>query len=120
MQKTKSNAQNFVDSTSSKRKNEQDGLINAIKQQADMNGQVLKEQKARLDDFEQHALDFENVNHISDQDVLFISKEVNRFNSAIIASEALKESILSDSMEMNSPHDVNGVMMTHPDDLSQL
>jgi len=43
MQKTKSNAQNFVDSTSSKRKNEQDGLINAIKQQADMNGQVLKE-----------------------------------------------------------------------------
>ena len=90
MQKTKWNAQNFVDSTSSKRKNEQDGLINAIKQQADVNGQALKEQKARLDDFEQHALDFENVNHISDQDVLFISKEVNRFNSAIISNSCVK------------------------------
>jgi hypothetical protein len=51
---------------------------------------------------------------------LFISKEVNRFKSAIISSEAIKESILKDAQQINSPHEVNGVMMVHPDDIVQL
>tara|TARA_B110000285_G_C15042593_1_gene572591 strand:- start:605 stop:976 length:372 start_codon:yes stop_codon:yes gene_type:complete len=51
---------------------------------------------------------------------LFISKEVNRFKSAIISSEAIKESILKDSQQINSPHEVNGVIMVHPDDIVQL
>ena len=77
-------------------------------------------QKERLEKFETYALDPEIAHHVSDQDVLFISKEVNRFKSAIISSEAVKESILKDSQEVNSPHQVNGVIMVHPDDIVQL
>lgn len=65
-------------------------------------------------------MDPEIAHHVSDQDVLFISKEVNRFKSAIISSEAIRESILKDSLEINSPHQVNGVIMVHPDDIVQL
>jgi len=57
----------------------------------------LQIQKERLEKFEKYALDPEIAHHVSDQDVLFISKEVNRFKSAIISSEAVKESILKDS-----------------------
>ena len=106
---TKTNSLNFVDSTSSKRKSEKENIIRAIKQQAEVNAQALKEQKARLDAFEANSLHLDNVNHISDQDVLFISKEVNRYNSAIIASEALKEQIVNDYLEITSSHAVNGV-----------
>ena len=51
---------------------------------------------------------------------MFIGKEVNRFKSAIISSEAVRESILKDSQQVNSPHQVNGVIMVHPDDIVQL
>lgn len=73
-----------------------------------------------MEKFERYALDPEIAHHVSDQDVLFLSKEINRFKSAIVSSDALKESILKDTLNIHSPHDINGVIMVHPDDIVQL
>ena len=65
-------------------------------------------------------MDFEVSQHVADQDILYLSKEVNRCNSAILCQNALKESLLEDSIQIDNMRDDDGDHMIDPVDLDQL
>lgn len=78
-------AKKYVESVAGGRKDEYDDLIRKIQKAAKAIRDGGDEQKQRLDDFNAKNLEGDIATLIPDQDLLFLNKEVTRYNGSIAA-----------------------------------
>jgi len=83
LSKTLADAKKYVEGVASGRKDEYDDLIKKIQKAAKNIRDGGDEQKGRLDDFTTKNLEGDIANLIPDQDLLFLNKEVTRYNGSI-------------------------------------
>ena len=99
--KTQQEGTKYLDSVSLGRKDEYDNLIKAIQKSAKNIRDGGEVQKHRLDAFTLKYLEGDMAKIISDSDLLFLSKEVARYDSSIIALQSQKDSTLEESTKID-------------------
>lgn len=100
-QKAQQEVQKYIDSISAGRKEEFDDLIKKIQKAAKHIRDGGEEQKTRLDTFSKKYLDGDMAKLISDGDLLFLSKEVTRYDSSILSMQGQKDATLEESTKID-------------------
>jgi cell division septum initiation protein DivIVA len=83
--KATADAKKYVENVAGGRKEEYDDLIKKIQKAAKAIRDGADEQKGRIDDFTNKNLEGDISNLIPDQDLLFLNKEVTRYNGSIVS-----------------------------------
>jgi len=97
LEKALDDAKKLKDAVSGDRKEEQEDLIMQIRKQSAKNERSAGEQSQRLIDFDTkiHGPDF--ISSIPDHDMLYLQKEISRYNSSIETLQANRQANLDAS-----------------------